>query len=241
MILVSFIKIIFPLPFLLYKDCVQIPGSDCIDNSWTNAHEVVECQGINYMGSFTGGRKISRTYWCPSEKQIKFSFTLAKFDSWDNESVFVYKDNVLIDNISYGPYEGTPMCVLSYFPDLMVKKLYQFMLSKGQNYVKFELVDNLQAISEESWGIRDIKIEVLEPCVDFYSECNFQGDLWKICSGNQTTFAKFVPFKIKSIYILNGITVQLRDSKYHGGILQIYTSNQTCLDDFHFPKYEKLQ
>lgn len=53
---------------------------------------------------------------------MRLSFTIAKFDSWDNESVFVYKDNVLIENISYGPFDGTYMCLLSYYPDLMVKK-----------------------------------------------------------------------------------------------------------------------
>ncbi|CAD8196284.1 unnamed protein product [Paramecium pentaurelia] len=236
MVLISFIKILFLNLILLNQDCVELPGADCLNNGWTNAHKVVSCQGITYMGQFTGGRRISKTFWCPSENLMRLSFTIAKFDSWDGESVFVYKDNVLIGKITYSPYDGTYMCLISHYPDLMEKKSYQFMLPKGQNQANFQLVDNLEADNEESWGIRDITLQVVDPCVNFYSECNFQGDLWKICSGNQTSLSKYVPFKIKSIFILDGIIVQMKDQNYQGGIHQTFTSNQTCLDDFNVIK-----
>ncbi|CAD8100651.1 unnamed protein product [Paramecium primaurelia] len=137
MVLISFIKILFLNPILLNQDCVELPGADCLNNGWTNAHNVISCQGIIYMGQFTGGRRISKTFWCPSENLMRLSFTIAKFDSWDGESVFVYKDNVLIGQITYAPFDGTKMCLGSYYPDLMEKKSYQFMLPKGQNFANF--------------------------------------------------------------------------------------------------------
>ncbi|CAD8210952.1 unnamed protein product [Paramecium octaurelia] len=238
--MISFIKILFIEPLLIYKGCVESTGSECSNNGWTNGNQVTQCQGINYMGSYTGGHRIQKRFWCPSDKKMKLSFTLAKFDSWDEESVFIYQDGQLIDKITHAPFDGSNLCQL-WFPDVLDYRSYNFQLSKGQNYVTFSLVDNLQTESEESWGIRDIKLQVVSPCIDFYSECNYQGDLWKVCQGNQTISARYIPFKIKSIYMLvSGVEVQFKDPHFKGGIKQTYTTDQTCLDDYHFPKYQNL-
>ncbi|CAD8077782.1 unnamed protein product [Paramecium primaurelia] len=226
-------------PFLLYEGCKQIPGADCSNNGWTNANKVIECQGKFYIGDFTGGYQIWKIFPCPPERKLIFSFTIAKFDSWDLEGVSVYRDDLLVGSIAYTAYQGEYVCALSFFPDLTEKKTFSFQSPVGKNSFKLLLEDNLQSYDDESWGFRDIKLQILNPCVDFYSECNFLGDMWRICAGNQTLFAKFVPFKIKSINILKGIRVQMKDKRFKGGILQTYTQNQTCLDDFNFPKYEK--
>ncbi|CAD8100639.1 unnamed protein product [Paramecium primaurelia] len=239
MVGISFIKILFMHPFLLYEGCVQNPGDDCINNGWTNGNRVIECEGKLFIGDFTGGYKVSKIFPCPPERKLIFSFTVAKFDSWDQESVFVYAEDVLVGQITYSPFEGTQICGGSYFPDLVEQKTFQFQSPIGQNSFKLQLEDNLQSYDQESWGFREIRLQILNPCVDFYSECDFLGDMWRICAGNQTLFAKFVPFKIKSINILKGIRVQMKDSRYYGGTLQTYDQNQTCLDDFNFPKYQK--
>ncbi|CAD8196272.1 unnamed protein product [Paramecium pentaurelia] len=239
MVRVSFIKILFMHPFLLYEGCVQNPGADCINIGWTNGNRIVECAGKYYVGDFTGGQKVSQIFPCPPERKLILSFTIAKFDSWDQESVFIYVDNELIGKITYSPFEGSQICLNSFYPDLMEKKSYQFVSPIGQNSFKLLFDDNLQSFDIESWGFRDIRLQILNPCVDFYSECNFLGDMWRICAGNQTLFVKFVPFKIKSINILQGISVQMKDSRYNGGTLQTYNSNQTCLDDFNVIYYHK--
>ncbi|CAD8158472.1 unnamed protein product [Paramecium pentaurelia] len=239
MVGVSFIKILFMHPILLYEGCKQHPGADCISNGWTNGNRVFDCAGTLYIGDYTGGQQVSKTFSCLPDRKLIFSFTIAKFDSWDWEFVSVYRDNLLLGQISYGPYQGEQVCRLSYFPEIFEKKSFSFSSPIGKNSFQLLLEDNLQAHDEESWGFRDIKLQILNPCVDFYSECNFQGDLWRICAGNQTLFAKFVPFKIKSINILKGIRVQMKDNRFKGGNLQTYSSNQTCLDDFNFPKYQK--
>ncbi|CAK66566.1 unnamed protein product (macronuclear) [Paramecium tetraurelia] len=239
MTMISFIKILFIEPLLIYKGCVEPTGSECINNGWTNGNYVTECQGINYIGAFTGGHRITKTFWSPSQKLMKLSFTLAKFDSWDYESVFIYKDGQEIDRITHGPFEGINVCQ-NLYPDLLDYRSYFYQLPQGQNYITFSLVDNLQADDIESWGIRDIKLQLINHCIDFYSECNYQGQLWRVCQGNQTTSIRQIPFKIKSIYILvSGVQVQIKDPQFKGGIKQTYTTDQTCLDDYHFPKYEQ--
>ena len=34
------------------------------------------------------------------------------------------------------------------------------------------------------WGMRSVYLKVLDPCFDFFSQCNYKGTLWGICVEN---------------------------------------------------------
>ncbi|CAD8213562.1 unnamed protein product [Paramecium pentaurelia] len=226
MVGVSFIKILFMHPFLLDEGCKQIPGTDCSNNGWTNANKVIECQGKLYIGDFTGSYQIWKIFPCPPERN-QYSRLLQL-----NLILGIWKVYLFIEMI----YLLAQLLILLIKENMFAHYLF-FLIQLKRKLFHFNR--QLERIVLKSWGFRDIKLQILIPCVDFYSECNFLGDMWRICAGNQTLFAKFVPFKIKSINILKGKRVQMKDKRFKGGILQTYTQNQTCLYDFNFPKYEK--
>lgn len=63
------------------------------------------------------------------------------------------------------------------------------------------------------------------PCVSLHSECDYQGEEFKICSGDNTKFQNDLPFPIKSIKIDSGAFVTLHDIYYHSGESQMFTES----------------
>ncbi|CAD8117454.1 unnamed protein product [Paramecium sonneborni] len=241
MIGISLIKILFLYRAPIYQSCFDPLGSDCLNNGWSISNRIDTCAGIKYIGRFGERVPLTQTFLCPQGLQMKFSFTIGMFDSWDlQENFFVYCDNVLIDTFKYTPAHSSHLCFDSVYREDIVQKSFRFQSPLGKNSLTLKLQDDLdESINNESWGIRNVLLEVFEPCVDFFSECNYQGEFWRICAGNQTSLSKNLPLQIKSIIILKGIIVKLKDAKYFGGNMQTYTTDQPCLNDFNFPKYQK--
>ncbi|CAD8211601.1 unnamed protein product [Paramecium octaurelia] len=238
---VSFIKILFFYPILFYQNCIDAQSGDCFNNDWSN--RVVGCAGMLFKGQFSCSEQISLEFNNNIlGLKFHFSFTIGKFDSWDagSDSLQVLANNAVLDTFTYRPNEGTTMCFNSFYPDMFQSKSYIFYLPQGTKTLKLTLQGHFDENADnESWGARGFTLEILEPCVEFYSDCNFQGDVWRICNGNQTSQVRNIPFEIKSILIVNGIQVKIRDPRYHGGQTQTYTSSQYCLSSYQFPKYNQ--
>ncbi|CAD8162612.1 unnamed protein product [Paramecium octaurelia] len=237
---VSFIKILFLYPTLYYQNCMDAQSSDCFNNDWSNW--VADCAGTLFKGRFSHSDQISLQFNNILGLKFSFSFMVGKFDSWDpgEDQLQVLVDDAVIDTFTYGPYYGTYMCFNSTYPEYFDSKSYVFNLPIGRKSLKLTLKGSFnEGVDNESWGAKKFTLEILEPCVEFYSDCNFQGDIWRICNGNQTSQVRNIPFEIKSILIVNGIQVKMRDPKYNGGQTQTYTSSQYCLSSYQFPKYNQ--
>ncbi|CAD8061884.1 unnamed protein product [Paramecium sonneborni] len=235
---ISFIKIMFPM--FLIENCIEPQGVDCYNSGWSIPNKVVNCAGKLFLGPFGQMTTLSKEFYCPPGTYLKLSFTSGIFDSWDHEYLYVQVDDEIIDKSKYFCFDGKYICRNTIWQDQLVEKAITFVSKLGKNKIKISIYDKLDhPLDDESWGIRDIRLEIGYPCVDFFSECNFQGDQWKICSGNHTTPTRQIPFQIKSIVIMSGIVVKLKNPKYIGGETQTYTSNQTCMLDYNFPRYQK--
>ncbi|CAD8153432.1 unnamed protein product [Paramecium octaurelia] len=233
---VSFIKILFFYPILFYQNCMDTRSGDCYNNDWSS--NVVDCAGNIVIGRFTANEKISKQFSNIIGGKFGFNFTIVKFDSWDFvDTVTVFADEIELGKFYYNAGDGVDMC-FAFYQELFDSKAYQFRLPEGRNSLKLTLQGHFdEPLTNEGWGAKRFTLEILQPCVEFYSDCNFQGEAWRICSGNQTSQARKIPFEIKSILIANGIQVKMRDPKYHGGQTQTYTSSQYCLSSYQFPKY----
>ncbi|CAD8128702.1 unnamed protein product [Paramecium sonneborni] len=73
--------------------------------------------------------------------------------------------------------------------------------------------------------------------VTFYSECNYLGQSFQIIQGYSLKPTLKIPFQIKSIQICPNIIVKLKGAKYYGGTTSLFTTWQSCLDRYNFPKY----
>ncbi|CAD8185939.1 unnamed protein product [Paramecium pentaurelia] len=232
---ISFIKVLFTFPIIFYQNCIEPQGADCYTHLWNYNNKVVNCQGKWFMGQFGGSyEKVTLQLNYPQGRTMRFNFTMGKFNSWDYEPFYVIIDDVQVDSFTYGPFEGTPTSNLGFI--ILESKSYKFIQPNGKTSTKITLQSNLdQSLNDESWGFRDVCIEILDPCVDFFSECDYQGSKFSICSSNQTLLSKNVPFFIKSISLYDGIIVKFKD----WGELKIYTESQNCLPNYNFPKYKK--
>ncbi|CAK64887.1 unnamed protein product (macronuclear) [Paramecium tetraurelia] len=253
---ISLLKVLFLHPILIYKSCLQPDDASCYNNNWIQ--QVEWCGDKLYIGRFGQSTRISKLFTNNNEGRLmKFSFTLGRFDSWDGGEFFwITLDNKLVVTTSVILSQGSNLCFNSWL-DVVEQITCQFQLPLGKQSFVISLQSNLNdPIYDgiyfkkiiESWGIRNVILQVLDPCVTFFSECNFEGQKWNICTGNQTSPSRQLPFPIKSIKITEGIVVQLKDPNYYGGVLQSYTSDQACLTGFHvfynyysqkFPKYEQ--
>ncbi|CAD8199518.1 unnamed protein product [Paramecium pentaurelia] len=61
---------------------------------------------------------------------------------------------------------------------------------------------------------------------------------WNIffIQGDQFKFQKEIPFVLKSILMGLNIIVQLNGQNYYAGVLQEFSSSQTFLNRYQFPK-----
>ncbi|CAK88837.1 unnamed protein product (macronuclear) [Paramecium tetraurelia] len=238
---VSFIKILFLYPILFYQNCMDAQSGDCYNNDWSN--RVADCAGTLFKGRFSCSEQISLQFNNNIlGLKFRFNFTGVKLDSWDAgyDYLQVLVNDVVIDTVSYAANLGTNMCFNSGYQDMFYSKSYNFNLPQGKTSLKLTLQGHFdEDVDNEAWGAKRFTLEIFQPCVEFYSDCNFQGEVWRICNGNQTSQVRNIPFEIKSILIVNGIQVKMRDPKYHGGQTQTYTSSQYCLSSYQFPKYNQ--
>ncbi|CAK64780.1 unnamed protein product (macronuclear) [Paramecium tetraurelia] len=237
---VSFIKVLFLYPIFYYQNCMDAQSGDCFNNDWSN--QVAECAGILFKGRFCCEDQISLQINNIVGLKFRFGFTIVKIDSWDPgvDNIKVIAEDEVLDTLSFGPYEGTSMCFNTDYQDLFASYSYMFNLPQGKNSLKITLKGYFnEKVENESWGAKRFTLEMFIPCVEFYSECNFQGQAWRICNGYQTSQVRDIPFEIKSIIIANGIQVKMRNPKYNSGQTQTFTSSQQCLSSYQFPKYNQ--
>ncbi|CAD8167254.1 unnamed protein product [Paramecium pentaurelia] len=77
--------------------------------------------------------------------------------------------------------------------------------------------------------------------VKFFSECNYQGTIFQISQGEQLSLSNKIPFEIKSINICPNVIVTLKAPNYFGGAIKQFTSSQSCINSYKFPKYVELK
>ncbi|CAD8105143.1 unnamed protein product [Paramecium sonneborni] len=75
------------------------------------------------------------------------------------------------------------------------------------------------------------------PTVKFYSQCNFQGTLFQITKGQIVQLSNKIPLKIKSINICSNVVVYLKSPNYFESKTQEFTTSQSCITSYKFPKY----
>ncbi|CAD8177634.1 unnamed protein product [Paramecium pentaurelia] len=75
--------------------------------------------------------------------------------------------------------------------------------------------------------------------VKFYSQCNYQGTLFQITKGEQLKLSRKIPFEIQSIEICPNTIVKFKDPKYFGAAIQEFTTSQSCINSYKFPRYRE--
>ncbi|CAD8131114.1 unnamed protein product [Paramecium sonneborni] len=118
---------------------------------------------------------LSKEFYCPSGTYLKFSFISGIFDSWDREYLFIQVDDEIIDKIKYFCFDGKYICRNTIWQDQLVEKAITFVSKSGKIKQKFLYMINqiillmmvMYTYIIESWEIRDIRLEIGYPCVDF--------------------------------------------------------------------------
>ncbi|CAD8205820.1 unnamed protein product [Paramecium pentaurelia] len=244
---ISFLKILF-LKSIIYENCITDNMADCRYTDFSivgiNSATLERCgsQPQNlFMGPFGFQTSVTKAFTnIPPNKELEFSVNIWKFDSWDSEGFEIYANNVLIKNLILGNEAGTQICRNNIFSDFLYTFSQKMILTGTDLTIK--LKDNLNSASyyedllDESWGFRDFILRLSVPCVNFYDECNYTGTLFQICQGEQSKLQNYIPFEIKSILMGPGIIVKLKDKNYFAGVLQEFTTSQSCLNGYKFPK-----
>ncbi|CAK70480.1 unnamed protein product (macronuclear) [Paramecium tetraurelia] len=235
---ISFLKILF-LRSILYQNCITDKEDDCKSSDFQIAGTMESNTGICGSGSnktFIGpfGKKTLVTYNVPyllANKQVQLQFGIWKFDSWDNEGFEIKINNVLMDNLIVGNFDYPNQCRQTQLGDHLYPFSYNFLLT--DTHLTLTLQDFLDSsLLDESWGLRDFVLSLSSSCVNFYSECNYTGELFQICKGDKTTRSTSLPYEIKSIMMDYGIIVKIKDPNQLGGALQEYSSSQPCIGGY---------
>ncbi|CAD8204172.1 unnamed protein product [Paramecium octaurelia] len=240
---ISFLKILF-LRSVLYQNCITDNENDCIYSDFQIAGTIESNTGTcgsSYNNVFMGpfGLKTLVTYNIPyllPNKQVDLSFGIWKFDSWDDEVLEIRINNVLMGKLVAGNNDYPDVCRIDNWGDHLYPFSFQFYLTDTQFTLTIkDFLD--QSLADESWGLRDFVLKLSSSCVNFYSECNYSGELFQICKGDKTTRSTSLPYEIKSIMMDYGIIVKIKDPNQFGGALQEYSSSQPCISGYQFPKY----
>ncbi|CAD8187995.1 unnamed protein product [Paramecium pentaurelia] len=240
--MISFLKIIF-LNSIFYQNCHTNLESDCRYQEFNvqgiTTSTVVKCGSDSkniYMGPFGEGSIVTKTFSnIPPNIQIELKFKIAKIDSWDSETLTIWLNDQQLEHYSFTSHQGTHICQLSEYEDLIIQIAKTFQTTTRGLTLKFK--DTLdQASTDESWGLGDVFLRVINPCVNFYSECNYQGEIFTICKGGQVIQQRNIPFEIKSISFDPSIMIKIKDPNYYGGVLKDITTSEPCLDSYKFPK-----
>ncbi|CAD8145675.1 unnamed protein product [Paramecium pentaurelia] len=244
---ISFLKILF-LKSIIYENCITDDAADCRYTDFSivgTSNATLERCGSEtknlFMGPYGFQTRVTKTFSnVPPNKQLEFSIGIWKLDSWDIEGFEIYANDVLIENLLLNLNEGTFICRNDIWQDLLKPLSLKFQITGTDLTIK--LKDNLNSNSwpedlwDESWGFRDYILRLSVPCVNFFSECNYTGTLFQICQGEQSKLQNYIPFEIKSILMGPGIIVKLKGPNYFAGVLQEFTTSQSCLNSYKFPK-----
>ncbi|CAD8071110.1 unnamed protein product [Paramecium sonneborni] len=243
--LITFLKVLF-LNTILYENCRTDQIQDCRYTDFlitgATSSTIDRCGSGSqslYLGPYGFKTTVTKTFTNLTPKSnLQLSVGIWKFDTWDGEGVQIWANDVLLGNIIIGHDDGTRLCRTNVDNDLLVHVTKQFQVQETSLTIKF--VDDLnEPLNNESWGFRDLIIQIFIPCINLYSECNYQGNLYQICKGEQLQSSKNIPFEIKSIQLSPNTQIKLKSPHYFGGNQIEFTTSQPCLDSFKFPKYMK--
>jgi hypothetical protein len=80
--------------------------------------------------------------------------------------------------------------------------------------------------------------EPVEDCVEFYSECNFEGKKFEICRDTPSFSNAKINQAIQSIKIPPGVIVDgFKDEQYRGGKVT-FTESQKCIIEYDFSLFQ---
>ncbi|CAD8098262.1 unnamed protein product [Paramecium sonneborni] len=246
----SFVKIFF-LNSIVYQNCITDDEQDCkytdfsvVGSSGSTLARCGSGPKSLYMGPY--GLKTSVTLTItnfPPNNQMELQIGIWKIDSWDGEVFEIYANDIQIDSIIQIASLGVSTC-RNLWEDIC--QSFSVKCQMNGTDLTIKLKDNFdQSLWDESWGFRDFILKLSVPCVNFYSECNYSGKLFQICKGEQTKRVTRIPYEIKSVLMAPNIIVKIKDPNYYGGVLQQFSTSQSCIESYkilynnknQFPKY----
>ncbi|CAD8070842.1 unnamed protein product [Paramecium sonneborni] len=238
---ISVIQILFVQPIILYQTCVDYNINDCENHGWSLPGKVFDCSGNLIIGNYIKEEIVEKKFEIPPHQLLRFSVTIYKIDSWDNEGFEISANDNIIYTKILGDQDGNGnLCGQTAWNDMPFYYEKEMKISEYELQVKFQ--NHLdQGLDDEQWGFRNFTLEILIPCVNFYAECNYQGELFQMCQGDKTQFQSEIPFEIRSIRMNNNTVIILRGPHYSGGNTQQYTTSQPCLDSYKFPKVLQVE
>ncbi|CAD8215300.1 unnamed protein product [Paramecium octaurelia] len=115
----------------------------------------------------------------PPHYKIKISFKFWKIDSWNDEWLYIFIDDQIIQQ-KFAMREGYPICGVFDADSLEKEVLYEVEMIHTNKFIFNIITSNLdQEGNNESWGIHEFKIEILQCpkgciyCFDDLSPCDF--------------------------------------------------------------------
>lgn len=116
-----------------------------------------------------------RFYVLPTHSSVKISFKLLVLDSWDMEKFEVWVDNVLKFSKAYSyltPDLPPSACGWEYYKEMMEVINIEINPHTAAT-LTIQMVDNLdQTLDDESWGIKDFKVYIVNSCTDGCLTCD---------------------------------------------------------------------
>ncbi|CAD8131270.1 unnamed protein product [Paramecium sonneborni] len=203
--------------------------------------------------------KITYTFWAWGDSVVYAIFHSAGLYVFDtNHKIF---DENCLELFSECDFQGESILVCQKIPNLSIKgwskivksltipKQKTVNLFTKENYQgeKDIFTENQQCMASTVLSINFqplisyIRILYLNnyncPTVKFYSQCNFQGTLFQITKGQIVKQSNKIPFEIKSINICSNVVVHLKNPNYFESKPQEFTTSQSCITSYKFPKY----
>lgn len=139
---------------------------------------VTSCGSVRLLGGYKvlgKGATVYKQFKLPAHYAVRVQFKLMKIDSWDNHDFFLYADGVDIYKNRYHYTTGTQQCGTDH-PYYMeqITTIDQVFEHRSENLVILMTSNLDENADNESWGIRDFQLYVME-CT---SKC-------AVCSGNK--------------------------------------------------------
>ncbi|CAD8171728.1 unnamed protein product [Paramecium octaurelia] len=113
-------------------------------------------------------------------------------------------------------------------------------LIQTQQCIEFQNISSLKFDS----AVSQIKVLYLntiaaDNCITitFYSQCNYQGEIFQIIKGKHLQLSNKIPFEIKSIRTCPNVIIKLQAPNYVQGSIKEITTSQSCMNSYKFPKY----
>ncbi|CAD8095633.1 unnamed protein product [Paramecium sonneborni] len=245
MVLITIIRVLFTdIPFYLWLNQLSENHFPRIPSEWKlinpySSNQYINCAGKDVYGGFNiffGSSQIIGNFFnFPIHTHMRVNFTIYYIDSWDNHTLTLQLDNNYYFYSKDYYTERYDLCGSSLWKDDF-EQVSIVQLHKDNSLTVSMRVNLDQAPDDESYGFREFTIElnVYYNCAEFYTECNFQGQVIKICNRQPNLTRSSQPTQIKSVRVPVRGRVILQSINY--GKLEL-TEDLNCINEFTFPKY----